>query len=192
MKGPRSSVRRTEETKKQSKHSSPGTQDQSQSSRYAEDRRHSTSSERSSDTDHSKRQSEVARLLPSARRSPRSSRAETRSKDQEPLVGRARGSVDESGREPSVQILNPEDNRDRESRAADQASNRGRPLADAAQDWLQTWQQISAEGQQQINRFLMNEAHHGCSEQERRSHERQMERFQDVEKEFQRFITKGT
>ena len=105
------------------------------------------------------------------------SRAETRSKDPGPQVGRAGRSVDEFGREPSVQILNPDDNRDRECRASDQASDHERPLADAAQDWLQTWQQIKAEWQQQINRFLMNEAHHGLSEQERRSYERQMERF---------------
>ena len=100
--------------------------------------------------------------------------------------------MDKSGREPSVQIINPEDNRDRESKATDQASNRGKPLADTAQNLLQTWQQISAERHQQINRFLMNEVNHGLPEQEKRSHERHMERLQDVEKELQRFITKRT
>ena len=92
--------------------------------------------------------------------------------------------MDELGREPSVQILNPEDDRDRESRATDQASNQGRPLADTAQNLLQTWQQISAERHQQINQFLMNEANHGLSKQEKCSHEQQMERLRDVEKEL--------
>ena len=75
--------------------------------------------------------------------------------------------------------------RDRESRASDQASDRGRPLADAAKDWLQTWRQ------HHINQFLMNEAHRGLSEQEKRFLEHETERFQAVEKEFQQFITKG-
>ena len=45
--------------------------------------------------------------------------------------------------------------------------------------------------QHQINQFLMKEAHRGLSDQEKLSIEREMEKFQAVEKELQQFITKG-
>ena len=98
--------------------------------------------------------------------------------------------MDKPSRDPSVQILNPEDNSDRESRASDQASNRGRPVVEAAKDWLQSWQQIGAERQHQINQFLLKEAHRGLSNQEKLSIERETEKLHAVEEELQQFIAK--
>ena len=98
--------------------------------------------------------------------------------------------MEEFGREPSVQILNPEDNRDRESRASDQASDRGRPVVEAAKDWLQSWRQIRAERQHKSNRFLLKETHRGLSNQEKLSIERETDKFRAVEKELQQFIAK--
>ena len=55
------------------------------------------------------------------------------------------GPVEEPSRAPSVQILNPEDKRDRENGASDHASDRDRPVVEVAKHWLQSLQWIGVE-----------------------------------------------
>ena len=89
-------------------------------------------------------------------------------------------------------LLNPEEKQGEKNETSNREPGRGKPVANPeAKGWLETIQQLRAERQQQIDKFLQREADSTLTDQDKLSIVLETKKFQELEEGVRKFMEKG-